>query len=80
MALRQKAWDILPSLRKGNGPYSNLHRNACVGVPTPDNAEQSPWGVGSNQDCLSILTWREKGAGFVQGEGDVDQRQGGALS
>lgn len=34
--------------------------NACVVVPTPDNAEQSPRGVGSNQDCLSILTWRER--------------------
>lgn len=76
MVLRQKAWDILPSLRKGNGPYSYLHRNACVGVPTPDNAEQSPQGVGSNQDCLSILTRRERELDLCKGRGTWTRGKG----
>lgn len=46
-------------IRKGHGTYSYLHRMP-VWVCQPQTMLSRARGVGSNQDCLSILTWRER--------------------
>lgn len=77
----------IPSLTQGRQcRHSYLHQNAVgsskhlCGYPNPsDNAEQSPGCVGSNQECLSIVTWRERDMNLCKRSGKWPRGKG-ALS